>query len=347
MSSINSNTSNTNGCTDGDIKVSVLCVAYNHEKYIRKALEGFVMQKTDFRFEVIIHDDASTDHTADIIREYAAKYPELIKPIYAEENRYSKGINIYQKYMLPIASGEYYALCEGDDYWFDENKLQMQYDIMSSDLSLSICVHKVQCVNESGSPLDTFYPGDAYKAKGNRRIEQKKFSKLILPRYMFHTTSYFLNASFFKENMDFFDRSVSTMNDDELFIRMGLLGGDAYYIDKVMSYWRVESNGSWNRRRKKWSAEEELKYRLGYVRGSIILDECSNGKFHEDIAPVIFKWVMDSIPKYGSKAIIDEFDEQLKSIAHEKKYIPAKYRIKYRMFKYFPRLSGALWKILK
>ena len=75
-----------------DIMVSICCLAYNHEKYIRQCLDGFIMQKCDFKFEVIIHDDASTDHTADIIREYEKKYPDIIKPIYQTENQYSKGI---------------------------------------------------------------------------------------------------------------------------------------------------------------------------------------------------------------------------------------------------------------
>ena len=77
---------------ENDISVSVVCNAYNHEKYIAQAIEGFVMQKTNFNFEILIHDDASTDRTADIIREYEAKYPELIKPIYQSENQYSKKI---------------------------------------------------------------------------------------------------------------------------------------------------------------------------------------------------------------------------------------------------------------
>lgn len=73
-----------------DIKVSILCAAYNHEKYIRQTLDGFVKQKTNFKYEVIIHDDASTDKTAQIIREYQAEYPDIIKPILQTENQFSK-----------------------------------------------------------------------------------------------------------------------------------------------------------------------------------------------------------------------------------------------------------------
>ena len=89
------------------------------------------MQKTDFPFEILIHDDASTDGTADIIREYEAKYPDIIKPIYQTENQYSKGIKVSQVYQFPRAKGKYIALCEGDDYWTDPYKLQKQVDFRS------------------------------------------------------------------------------------------------------------------------------------------------------------------------------------------------------------------------
>ncbi len=129
------------------IKVSVFCTAYNHEKYIRKALEGFVMQKTDFAFEVLINDDASTDGTADIIREFQEKYPEIIKPVYQTENQYSQRIPIIKTHLLPRAQGKYFAWCEGDDYWIDPLKLQKQIDFLDKNPEYSICVHKVSVNN--------------------------------------------------------------------------------------------------------------------------------------------------------------------------------------------------------
>ena len=113
-----------------DIKVSVCCTVYNHEKYLRKCLDGFVMQKTNFAFEVLINDDKSTDSSADIIREYYEKYPDIIVPVFQTENQYSKGVDIIDDILIPMAKGKYIALCEGDDYWCDENKLLLQYDYM-------------------------------------------------------------------------------------------------------------------------------------------------------------------------------------------------------------------------
>lgn len=120
--------------------VSVICTAYNHERYIRDALEGFVMQKTKFPFEVIVHDDASTDGTADIIREYEKKYPDIIKPIYQKENQYSRGVRIGRDIIMPLVKGKYVAFCEGDDYWTDPLKLQKQVDFLEKHEDYAMCV---------------------------------------------------------------------------------------------------------------------------------------------------------------------------------------------------------------
>lgn len=126
--------------------VSVVCMTYNHEAYIGNALEGFVSQKTNFAYEVIVHDDASTDKTADIIREYEKKYPELIKPIYQTENQYFK-VNAMQVYVRPLVHGKYIALCEGDDYWTDPLKLQKQVDAMEQHPEVDICAHTANMID--------------------------------------------------------------------------------------------------------------------------------------------------------------------------------------------------------
>jgi glycosyltransferase involved in cell wall biosynthesis len=113
--------------------VSICCITYNHEKYIEDALEGFLIQKTDFPFEILINDDASTDSTADIIREYEAQYPNLIKPIYQTENQYSQGKKPNQEFNFPRAIGKYIALCEGDDYWQNSLKLEKQVDFLEKN----------------------------------------------------------------------------------------------------------------------------------------------------------------------------------------------------------------------
>jgi glycosyltransferase involved in cell wall biosynthesis len=121
--------------------VSIICTTYNHGSFIRQCLDGFMMQKTNFTFEVLIHDDASTDNTADIIREYEDKYPDIIKPIYQTENQYQKGVKIGITYLYPRAKGKYIAECEGDDYWTDPLKLQKQVDFLEKHSEYVMCSH--------------------------------------------------------------------------------------------------------------------------------------------------------------------------------------------------------------
>lgn len=130
---------NKQSSDSNEILVSIHCLVYNHEPYIRDCLEGFVMQKTNFPFEAIVHDDASTDKSADIIREYAEKYPHIIKPIYQTENQYSQKNGAIGRAINAITRGKYIALCEGDDYWTDPLKLQKQVDFLEShpDYSMS------------------------------------------------------------------------------------------------------------------------------------------------------------------------------------------------------------------
>lgn len=118
--------------------VSICTLVYNHEPYLRECFEGLVMQKTDFTFEVLVHDDASTDNSAEIIREYTEKYPDIFKPIYQKENQYSKGIEINATYQFPRAKGKYIAICEGDDYWTDPLKLQKQVDILEQNPEIGL-----------------------------------------------------------------------------------------------------------------------------------------------------------------------------------------------------------------
>ena len=138
--------------------VTIQCLTYNHEPYIRQCLEGFVMQQTDFCFEVIVHDDASTDGTANIIREYAEKYPNIIKPILERENQWSKKDGSLERIMNEHTHGKYVAFCEGDDYWIDPYKLQKQVDFLETHSGYSMCFHKVAilCYIQSTSAWNQF-----------------------------------------------------------------------------------------------------------------------------------------------------------------------------------------------
>lgn len=129
--------------------LSIVCLAYNHAPFIRETLEGFLQQETDFPIEVIVHDDASTDSTAAIICDYAARYPHIIKPIYQQQNQYTLGIPFSTK-LFARARGKYIAYCEGDDYWTDTRKLQTQVDFLENHRDYVMTYHDAFMFNSQG-----------------------------------------------------------------------------------------------------------------------------------------------------------------------------------------------------
>ena len=130
--------------------VSVCCVTYNHASYIKKAIDSFLMQETDFPFEILIHDDSSTDGTTDIVMEYAEKYPGIIKPIIQTENQLSKGGLICPRLVFPKTLGKYIALCDGDDYWTDKTKLQKQVSFLENNSDYVITYTDCRLFDENG-----------------------------------------------------------------------------------------------------------------------------------------------------------------------------------------------------
>lgn len=213
--------------------VSICCLAYNHEPYIRQCIEGFLMQKTTFPIEVLIHDDASTDKTADIIREYEAKYPDIIKPIYQKENQYSKGVGVSRVFQFPRAKGKYIAMCEGDDYWTDPLKLQKQFDVMERDDSLSFCFHQSFVVNEM---LD--YPDSHFfvKIKNSCRLT---FKDVIRSWWLIPTQSLFLK----KNCVQSYEWMKEVPNGDLCIELTTSLKGDIFYLSDPMSVYRQHYNG--------------------------------------------------------------------------------------------------------
>lgn len=222
----------------GEIEVSVYCLAYNHEKYIRDALDGFVNQKTTFRYEVFVHDDASTDKTASIIREYEQKYPEIIKGIYQKENQYSQGVKILDKFIFPHIKGKYIAMCEGDDFWIDENKLQLQYDALEKHPECDMCAHRAKWFDCLKNRTTRVYPP----------IHEERI--LGVEEVIYGEGGFLPTASlFYRKNirinpMDF--QKIWSI-DYSLQIR-GALRGGIYYIPETMAFYRWNTEGSWTSR---------------------------------------------------------------------------------------------------
>ena len=150
--------------------VAIHCFVYNHEPYLRDCFEGFVMQQTNFPFVAIVHDDASTDGSAAIIREYEEKYPHIFKPIYETENQYSKHDDSLEQIMndaIDASGAKYVAMCEGDDYWTDPLKLQKQVDFMEANPEYVLCCHRYKIYNQNDGMWDKDYVHQLFEISPN------------------------------------------------------------------------------------------------------------------------------------------------------------------------------------
>jgi glycosyltransferase involved in cell wall biosynthesis len=258
--------------------VSILCTAYNHEEYIRSALEGFVSQITDFGFEILVSDDASTDGTAAVIREFEKQYPELIRPFYLTENMFSKGAGkIYEDILFPNARGKYVALCEGDDYWTEPTKLQQQVGFLESHPEYSACVHNTTLHYCSGDIADELL----IAPMGDHDVE---FENVIKgPANAYHTSSVVAKKDILAERTDFYKASIAHGFADYSWSLQLRLHGKIRFIDKPMSVYRINSNPS------AWSSGVDGQYKKlrSFVEGKCQLLQAFLSYAPEDVKPLV------------------------------------------------------------
>ena len=269
---------------DNDVAVSVICNAFNHGKYIRDALNGFVMQKTDFKFEVLVHDDASKDDTADIIREFEAKYPDIIKPIYQTENQYSKNVWITDVYQLRRSKGKYIAICEGDDYWLDPDKLQKQYDALEAHHEVDICVHASTLVNAAdGSVTGTVEHGS--------EVTVIPVEKVIEGGGDFvSTNSIFVRREILVDRRKF----VDVFPLDYTYQISGSIKGGMLYLPDNMSAYRVSVPGSWSVSNNK-NRRGNLNFVKELMAGLKQLDIDTNKKYHGIISKKLWRLFLSKV----------------------------------------------------
>lgn len=235
--------------------VSISCITYNHAAYIKTALDSFLSQNCPFTYEILIHDDASSDGTADIIRDYASRYPDIIRPILQTENQYQKGIrNVSGVFNFPRARGKYIAMCEGDDFWCSKEKLQMQAAYMEAHPETALCCHAAKIAALDGAfrehaEIHPFHKDGVLSAE-----------EVIAKPVNFPTASLFFRTDAVKNLPDWYFRCP--VGDIPLQLLL-LLHGGVYYFDKALSVYRIGGTGSWGEsmesgseaaRKAKWNA---------------------------------------------------------------------------------------------
>lgn len=217
--------------------VSICCITYNHVSFIRQCLDGFMMQKCSFNFEVLIHDDASTDGTQNIIQEYVTRYPDIIKPIYQKENQYSKGIDPNVKYNFSRAKGKYIAMCEGDDYWTDPYKLQKQVDFLESHPDYVMCSHKYQIYEQESNEYVNILP-EIENEKGDDFF----LTDLIVGKWLVQPLCMMCRKSALEDKrLERYKYMIDTV-----FIYNLLTQGKAFCLSDTMGVYRVQNRGIWS-----------------------------------------------------------------------------------------------------
>ena len=221
-----------------NVMVSIYCLAYNHEQYIRDTLEGFINQKTKFRYEVIVHDDASTDNTATIIKEYAEKYPHIIKPVLQKKNQHSQGVQIVKEILFPLLTGKYIAICEGDDYLFNCYKIQKQVEFLEEHQEYSACVHNTKMYNVKENKIITMC--------GEKVKDLELEDVIYYGGQSYHTSSVMCRSNSFKATNDY-KYIIDNVGDYPLSISL-IQQGMIHYFPEVMSVYRYGTPNSWSSR---------------------------------------------------------------------------------------------------
>ena len=217
--------------------LTIFCITYNHVHFIRQAIDGFLMQETTFPIEILIHDDASTDGTADIVREYEVKYPQLIKAIYQTENQYSKG-NKSGHFLRPLQQAKYIAYCEGDDYWTDPKKLEIQVSYLEKHPECVISGHDEISIDEQGHNISSAIVPPTYKRDYTASEIQELGWTMMMP-----LTWVYRNVL----PLEPIPEWIHIKNEDSFIISLlGQFGGSKYHTEISPACYRHHQGGIWS-----------------------------------------------------------------------------------------------------
>ena len=214
--------------------VSIECITYNHKDYIRRCLDGFVSQITNFRFEAIVHDDASTDGTSEIVKEYAEKYPNIIKPIFEKENQFSKHDGSLRRIVESACIGKYIAFCEGDDFWTDPYKLQKQVDILEHNPDVGLVHTNFKYVDLEGREISSSSISTAYRERMPSKSQGYIYGRLFNSSSSILTCTVVCKSQFVKMRIGSLDHGI---------FMTAAMKNQIVYIDDYTSSYRVNPKG--------------------------------------------------------------------------------------------------------
>jgi len=255
--------------------VTVCCITYNHRSYITDALEGFLSQITNFSFEILVRDDCSTDGTSEILIEYQKKYPNILRLIRENENTYSKGVKPFPV-LYKLAKGDFLALCEGDDYWTDPNKLQYQYDSLLKHPQCELCIHPAQVIDiANGKQYRLWDYGDREKIFSTDEIIE--CNGQFAP-----TSSYFFRKEVAERLPEWFYK-IAPVGD--FFIEVfGSVSGGCLYLPRTMSTYRLGHTGSWTSTENVRYSVKNLQYIVDMDASLLYLDNELGHRYKKSIS---------------------------------------------------------------
>lgn len=265
----------------GDVLVSINCITYNQEDYIGETIESFLMQKTNFSYEILIGEDCSTDRTREIVKSYEKRYPGTIKIITSDQN---VGARNNSQRLRDHSKGKYIAICEGDDYWIDPYKLQKQIDYMEANPGCSLCFHAVKQIDTRKKPLGIERPFTKNQEFGLKESIARG------GRFMPTVSKVYRKTAIENLPQFYFDAPVG---DYPLQIIVSSKGF-TYYMDEVMAVYRVKSRGSWSTKLRK-DRSYRKKWRERMIKMLSECDKYTDYKYSKEIEDRIIKLELDEL----------------------------------------------------
>lgn len=297
-------------------KLTVCMVTYNQENYIAEALESIVTQKTNFAFQILVGDDASSDKTPEIVKKYAEKYPDIVKPILREKNLgpNDNSLDLYRQ-----ADSEYVAICDGDDYWIDDNKLQKQVDFLNQNQSVDLCFHPVLIKYQNQAKKDRLYP---------KTYHPKMQLKALLKENFIQTNSVVYRWAFRKKTQIF----PNNIAPGDWFLHLAhAKKGSIGFLSGVMAVYRKHDTGIWTK-----TSEEEwyCRYGLYLINFNRLIEKEFDTSKQADTRKTMFMILYSAISTKSDDLIntvknnyTHEYDDCLKHLGTDHKYQLFKYKV--------------------